>query len=197
MTHADLLASLLPPVAYAPHEARLATELAAEGAALDRALADAAAIEDAITPYFAHRYLPDWERVCGITPPPDATLQQRVSTVVAKVNETGGMSIPYFTRLAQALGYRIEIVEPDPFRVDEGRIGDTLWIEDIIYQWGVVIHGPPALLYLFRVDESTVDEPLVTFSDPIIETVFRDLKPADTFVYFIYTEANHAAHQLY
>ncbi|KWH56293.1 YmfQ family protein [Burkholderia cepacia] len=189
MSHADLLAQLLPPVAYAPHEPRLATELAAEGAVLDRALAEADTVEDAITPFFAHRYLPDWERVYGITPPVDATLQQRVSTVVAKINETGGMSIPYFTRLAQALGYHIEIVEPDPFRVDEARVGDILWIDDILYQWGVIVHGTPALLYFFRVDESAVDEPLVTFSDPIIEAVFQDLKPADTFVYFIYAGA--------
>lgn len=188
MSHADLLRQLLPPVSYAPNERSLAIELDAEAVVLDRVMADTDAIEDAITPYYAHRYLPDWERVCGITPALDATLQQRVATVVAKLNETGGLSIPYFVRLAAALGYRIEIVEPDPFRVDEGRVGDTLFDEDIIHQWGVVVHGSPQLTYLFRADESAVEEPLMTFADPILEEVFRDLKPADTFVYFIYLD---------
>ncbi|KUY76037.1 phage tail protein [Burkholderia sp. RF4-BP95] len=186
--HAELLGRFLPPVSYDAREPRLAAELTADGKALDRALADADTIVNGITPFFAQQLLPDWERVCGITPAVDATLQQRVSTVVAKVNETGGMSIPYFTRLAAALGYRIEIIEPDPFRVDEGRIGEAIWIEDIVYEWGVIVHGSPSLEIYFRVDESAVGEPLLTFADPILESVFQDLKPADTFVYFIYQE---------
>ncbi|AOJ10609.1 YmfQ family protein [Burkholderia mayonis] len=186
--HADLLSRLLPPVSYDSREPRLTAELAAEGKALDRALGDAETVVNGITPFFAHQLLPDWERVCGITPPDEATLQQRVSTVVAKLNETGGMSIPYFTSLAAALGYRIEIIEPDPFRVDESSVGDALWIEDIIYEWGVVVHGAPSLEIYFRVDESAVGEPLLTFADPVLEAVFEDLKPADTFVYFIYLE---------
>ncbi|EON13096.1 YmfQ family protein [Pandoraea sp. SD6-2] len=188
MSHAELLSQLLPPVSYAPGEPNLALGLMVEGMALDRALADAEAIEDAITPYYAHQYLPDWERVCGLAPKPDATLQQRVSTVVAKLNETGGLSIPYFMRLAAALGYRIEIVEPEPFRVDEACVGDALWNENIVDQWGVIVHGAPELTYDFRVDESTVGEPLMAFSDPILEAMFRDLKPADTFVYFQYLD---------
>lgn len=186
--HVELLGRLLPPVSYDAREPRLASELTAEGMALDRALADAETIVSGITPFFAHQLLPDWERVCGITPAVDATLQQRVSTVVAKVNETGGMSIPYFKRLATTLGYQIDIVEFDPFRVDEGAIGDAIWIEDIVYQWGVIVHGSPSLEIYFRVDESAVGEPLMTFADPILESVFQDLKPADTFVYFIYKE---------
>ncbi|RQY36539.1 YmfQ family protein [Burkholderia stagnalis] len=186
--HAELLGRLLPLVTYDPRESRLAAELAAEGKTLDRALADAETIVNGITPFFALQLLPDWERVCGITSTEDATLQQRVSTVVAKVNETGGMSIPYFTRLAATLGYRIEIIEPDPFRVDEGVIGDAIWIEDIVYEWAVIVHGSPSLEIYFRVDESAVGEPLLTFADPILESVFQDLKPADTFVYFIYQE---------
>ncbi|AIP07479.1 MULTISPECIES: YmfQ family protein [Burkholderia] len=186
--HAELLGRLIPAVSYDPREPRLAAELTAEGKVLDRALADAETIVNGITPFFAHQLLPDWERVCGITPAVDATLQQRISTVVAKVNETGGMSIAYFKRLANALGYRIEIVELEPFRVDEGAIGDAIWIEDIVYQWGVTVHGSPSLEIYFRVDESAVGEPLLTFADPILESVFQDLKPADTFVYFIYQE---------
>lgn len=187
-THADLLARLLPPVSYDANGPRLSAELAAEGTALDRAQFNADSLVREIIPFYAQQLLPDWERVCGLTPEPDATLQQRIANVVAKINETGGLSIPYFKRLAQSLGYSIEIVEPQPFRVDESRVGEALYIEDIIYEWEVVVRGKPDLLYWFRVDESAVGESLLSFADPVIETVFQDLKPAHTFVYFSYQE---------
>jgi len=188
-THAELLGQLLPPVSYNPNEPRLATELRAEAKVLDRVLADANVVLSAITPYGAGQFPPDWERVYGIAPQADETLQQRLSTVVAKVNETGGMSIPYFKQLAAALGYQIDIEEPEPFCVDSNGIGDEIWIEDILWEWGVIVHGPPSLSYLFRVDESAVGEPLSTYADPILEQVFIDLKPADTYVYFVYLDA--------
>jgi uncharacterized protein YmfQ (DUF2313 family) len=187
--HADLLARLLPPTSYTPTAPRIRAELKAEGRALDTALDAADTVADAVTPFFAHQLLPDWERVCGITPPLEATVQQRVATVVAKINETGGLSIPYFVHLAKRLGYAITIDEPQPFRVDASRIGDTLYAEDIIYQWEVIVQGPPKLSYYFRVDQSVIGERLLSFADPILEQVFIDLKPAHTFVYFAYLES--------
>lgn len=186
--HTDLLGRLLPSVSYDPNEPRLSTELIAEGAALDRTQFDADSLSREIIPFYAQQLLPDWERVCGLAPAPDATLQQRIANVVAKINETGGLSIPYFKRLAQSLGYSIEIVEPQPFRVDESRVGEALYIEDIIYEWEVVVRGDPNLMYWFRVDESAVGESLLSFADPVIEAVFQELKPAHTFVYFSYQE---------
>lgn len=186
--HATLLGRMLAPVSYDPKEPSVAIELNAEGLSLDLSVVHARLVANAMTPYLAHQLLPDWERVCGLTASVNATLQQRISAVVAKISETGGMSISYFKRIAQALGYRIEIAEPEPFRVDENRIGDPIWVEDVIYQWGVIVHGARALNYLFRVDESAVGEPLSTVSDVVIEKVFHELKPADTNVYFIYLE---------
>jgi uncharacterized protein YmfQ (DUF2313 family) len=185
--HADLLARLLPPVSYDPKAPGLAADLAAEGDALDRAQADADVVANGVVPSFlAVQLLTDWERVCGLTPAADATIQQRMAAVIAKVNETGGLSIPYFTQLAESLGYTITIVEPQPFRVDENRIGDTIYIEDIIFVWQVVVAGAPNLSYYFRVGQSAVGERLLSFSDPVLEQVFTDLKPAHTFVYFAY-----------
>ncbi|WP_175992301.1 YmfQ family protein [Burkholderia vietnamiensis] len=185
--HADLLARLLPPVSYDPKATNLAAELAGEGNALDKALSDADVIANGIVPsFFAAQLLTDWERVCDLTPATDATIQQRLSAVIAKVNETGGLSIPYFTQLATSLGYTVVIKEPQPFRVDAGRIGDTIYIDDIIFVWQVVVEGAPNLAYYFRVGQSAVGERLLSFSDPVLEQVFTDLKPAHTFVYFAY-----------
>ncbi len=52
--------------------------------------------------------------------------QRRVLAVMAKLNETGGLSIPYFVRLAEAAGYQIQIDEPQPFRVYVNRAGESL-----------------------------------------------------------------------
>ncbi|WP_429496760.1 YmfQ family protein [Robbsia andropogonis] len=189
-SHADLLARLLPPVAYDPNGANLQLELTAEGNALDAANTSADKVLGAITPWFASELLPDWERVLNLTPSADATVQQRIVAAVAKINETGGLSIPYFKSLASSLGYTIEIVEPQPFRVGTSRIGDVLYIDDVIFIWQVVVDGAPSLSYAFRVGQSYVGERLMSFADPVLETTFEDLKPAHTYVYFSYkTEA--------
>lgn len=183
--HAELLALLLPPVSYAPTGAALQAELLAEGKALDISLASADWVQGAITPFFAEQLLPDWERVCGITPSADAAYQQRLQAVLAKLAETGGLSIPYFTRLASSLGYTITIVELEPFRAGINRAGDPLWVEDIQWVWQVVV-ASQSRSYLFRAGQSVAGERLTSFGDPVIESVISDLKPAHTFVYFAY-----------
>lgn len=186
MTHADLLMRLLPPVSYSPTDPTLASELKAEGNALDAVQANGDRLLAGITPDGAGEMITDWERLLAVTPRAGATQQERVNAVVAKIAEVGGLSIPYFKQLASSLGYTIEIVEPQPFRVDSSRIGDPIYIDDIIFVWQVVVEGKPNLSYYFRVGQSAVGERLLSFSDPVIEQVFNDLKPAHTFVYFSY-----------
>ncbi|WP_175845131.1 YmfQ family protein [Burkholderia arboris] len=188
--HADLLGRLLPPIAYDANAPLLSTELAAEGHALDTALDNADAIAASVTPFEAFGMLTDYERLLQIVPVPGASSQQRIAAIIAKLNETGGLSIPYFTQLATSLGYSISIIEPQPFRVDAGRVDDTIYDEDIVYQWRVDVSGAPEVVYYFRVGQSAIDERLMSFSDPILEAVFRDLKPAHTFVYFSYQGAS-------
>ncbi|WP_239689572.1 putative phage tail protein [Aquitalea pelogenes] len=121
MSHATLLALLLPPQSYARNAQPLQVELHAEGHALDVAERDGLQAAAAISPFFAEYTLPDWERVCDLTPAPGAGYQQRLQAVLAKLAATGGLSIPYFQRLASSLGYRIDIVEPQPFRAGINR----------------------------------------------------------------------------
>ncbi|WP_054285958.1 YmfQ family protein [Gulbenkiania mobilis] len=185
MDHAELLALLLPPVSYAPSGATLQAELTSEGKALDTALGSADRAQSAITPFFAEQLLPDWERICGITPSADGSYQQRLQAVLAKLAETGGLSISYFKRLAASLGYTITIVELEPFRAGLNRAGDPLWVEDIQWVWQVVV-ASQSRSYLFRAAQSVAGERLTSFGDPVIESVISDLKPAHTFVYFAY-----------
>ena len=186
MSHADLLALLLPPVSYTPSAPTLAGELAAEGQALDAAQRSANRVTAAVTPYFAEQLLPDWERVCGITPPAGAGYQQRLQAVLAKLAETGGLSIPYFTRLAEGMGYRITIREPQPLRAGTGRAGDIVWVPDIIWVWQVIVQGNNERRFWLRAGQSAAGERLTVFGDPVLEATVADLKPAHTFVYFAY-----------
>ena len=126
MKHRDLLTLLLPPGSYASDGPRLAAELAADGAALDASLNQHGRIRRGITPLFAEQLLPEWERICGLSPQTDAPYLARQEAVLAKLTEVGGLSIPYFTRLAASLGYHISIQEPEPFRAGINRAGDRL-----------------------------------------------------------------------
>ncbi len=186
MKHVDLLRSLLPPVSYDPNGPNIAAQLNAEGNALDAALASANAVLGAITPYDAGPMLPDWERVLGITPPADATPQQRVDAAVAKLGAVGGLSIPYFTQLGASLGYTINIVEPQYPQCGVARCGDTMYVTDIVWVWCVKVSGSALRAYQARAGTAAAGDPITSFADPVIEAVFNDLKPAFTFVYFQY-----------
>jgi len=188
MKHRDLLTLLMPPGSYAPGAPRLAAELAADGNALDTSATNLARAKGALTPFFAEQLLPEWERVCGLSPSADATYQARQQGVLAKLAETGGLSIPYFTRLAAGLGYTIAIDEPQPYRAGINRAGERLQPADILWVWRVVVRGRAVRAYRFRAGQSAAGERLTQFGDPVIEDIFDALKPAHTFVYFAYQE---------
>ncbi|EAR2938374.1 DUF2313 domain-containing protein [Salmonella enterica] len=189
MQHSDLLAALLPPVSYPPQAPRLRAELNAEGRMFDALYSGVKSVTGAVTPFYAESLLPDWERVLGVTAETQASYQQRLSRVLAKLAETGGLSIPYFTRLAMSMGYRITIDEPEPFRAGVGRAGDRIYTPDIIFMWRVNVFTTLLQNYRFRAGQSAAGERLSWFADAVIESVFNDLKPAHTYCYFTYQEA--------
>lgn len=188
MMHAELLALLLPPESYAPRGRALRAELCAEGAALDTSQKRADTVKGAITPLNAEQLLPDWERICGITPPAGGVYQQRLQAVLAKLAETGGLSIPYFIHLAAGVGFQITIDEPSPFRAGSSRAGQRLTGEEVIWVWRVNVRGSATRTYRFRAGVSRAGERLTYASEPVLETVLNDLKPAHTLVVFTYQE---------
>src|SRR5690606_31727570 len=111
---------------------------------------------------------------------------ERLDAVLAKLAEIGGLSIPYFISLAERLGYSIRIEEPQPFRADASRAGDTVYIDDVIWCWKVIVENTGEMLrqYPFRASASAAGDRVLAFGDPVIEEVMNDLKPGHTFVYF-------------
>lgn len=181
----DTLINLLPPVSYDKQGKYINIQATVDGNALDAINDHAGQVTDAITPRNAGDMLTDWERVLGLTGT-GKPYQQRLSAVLAKINATGGLSIPYFTRLAQAAGYEITITEPQPFRAGVNRAGDQLAIEDIIYTWRVNVKGSSQTIWRFRAGASAAGDKLSDYSDSVIESVIQDLKPAHTWVGFAY-----------
>lgn len=190
--HKKVLATLYPPISYNINGERFLMQCEVDGKAFDRVQYKATQILNAVTPNQAGDMLVDWERVCGIVTDLSLPFSVRVKTVLGVLNAVGGLSIPYFIRLAAAIGYEISISELTPFRAGENRVGDELLTADSIFCWQVNIKEASQLVTRFYAGSSLAGERLSFYQDPIIEGLFDDLKPAHTAVRFTYGE-QHAA----
>lgn len=186
MSYNTLLALLLPQESYSAAQPNLSAELLAEGNVLDKTALYAQKVLNGVTPFFAADLIVDWERVVGITPGANSTYQERRERVLIKLREIGGLSIPYFIRLAESIGYTITIDELEPFRAGVNRTGEPLYSEDSIWIWRVNVFNSNQKAYRFRAGASAAGESLMSFGDDILETTLNDLKPAHSYCYFAY-----------
>ncbi|CKG99915.1 YmfQ family protein [Haemophilus influenzae] len=189
--HKKVLAKLYPPVSYDVNGERFLAQCEVDGNAFDRLQKSAVDLLQIIEPSTSNTMLSDWERLCGIKTDYTNNYQARVKRVIAKLNAIGGLSIPYFKRIAESIGYRIEIKEFSPLANDLPTTGDLVQFrnearDNLIFMWRVsVLNGDDNIVY-FRAGTSFAGNHLVEFGDPIIEEFFRDLKPAHTYCYFAY-----------
>lgn len=189
--HKKVLAKLYPPISYDVNGERFLAQCEVDGNAFDRLQKSAVDLLQIIEPATSNTMLSDWERLCGIKTDYTNNYQTRVKRVIAKLNAIGGLSIPYFKRIAESIGYRIEIKEFSPLANDLPTTGDLAQFrnearDNLIFMWRVsVLNGDDNIVY-FRAGSSFAGDHLVEFGDPIIEEFFRDLKPAHTYCYFAY-----------
>lgn len=189
--HKKVLAKLYPPVSYDVNGELFLAQCEVDGNAFDRLQKSAVDLLQIIEPATSNTMLSDWERLCGIKTDYTNNYQARVKRVIAKLNAIGGLSIPYFKRIAESIGYRIEIKEFSPLANDLPTTGDLAQFrnearDNLIFMWRVsVLNGDDNIVY-FRAGSSFAGNHLVEFGDPIIEEFFRDLKPAHTYCYFAY-----------
>lgn len=182
MSHKNVLKLLFPIDLGGDFEKD--TEL--EGKHLDNVQSRA---EDLLKEFFpdeAYELLQDWERVCGLTPGADDTLQLRRDMVIVKLRELGGLSRVYFIQLAASRGYTITIEELGPFMAGIGRAGDALYVEAVIWIWRVKVAGQS--LYYFRAGQAAANESLLWWpAQTALENILNELKPAHTFIIFDYS----------
>lgn len=183
----DTLLALLPPVSYARSAEGQRNQATVDAAVLGGVHSEAATVSAAVTPEEASELIGNWERVLGVDNS-DKPYQYRVDAVIAKINTNGGLSIPYFMNLAEQAGYDIHITEEDPFRAGTSCAGDNLNIDEAQWRWCVDVAGGNATAYIFRAGESRAGDRISAYSNPIIETMFEELKPAWTLCRFEYKE---------
>jgi uncharacterized protein YmfQ (DUF2313 family) len=164
-----------------------ADDIAIEGAYLDAAQLRAEDLLWEIFPDQSRELLPDYERVCSLTPTDDEPLQYRREKVLQKLRDGGSLSRAYFIALAASLGYAATIDEMQPFRAGINHAGDTIWVPEIIFCWDVNVTISSRPVYYFVAGQSAAGEGL-SWSPPLtsLEDIFNELKPAHTYIVFNY-----------
>jgi uncharacterized protein YmfQ (DUF2313 family) len=133
--------------------------------------------------------LPEWEASLGLPDPCTGqleTLQQRTAAVCAKFAARGGQSVQYYTALAAAHGYTIEITQYAAFRVDINGAEDPLYDEAWDFAW--MVTAPTTSITYFSADVSLVEEPLAWWGNEQLECLIRAVAPAHTQVMFQYVD---------
>lgn len=190
MDYKSTLAQLYPPVSYNLNGEHFLAQCEIDGNAFERLQESALNVLNAIEPETAKVMLSDWERVCGIQTDLSKPYANRVKRVIVQLNAIGGLSIPYFKRLAESIGYQIEIKEFSHLANDLPNAGDILIQnsprEQLGYMWRVTVINGDDNITRFRAGQTCAGERLTDFGDRIIEEFFKDLKPAHTYCYFAY-----------
>lgn len=190
MRYKTALSQLYPPVSYRINGEQFLAQCEIDGNAFERLHQSALEALNVIEPETARVMLADWERVCGIQSDPTKPYANRVKRVIFQLNAVGGLSIPYFKRLAESIGYQIEIKEFSPLKNDLPNAGDIPIQNspraDLGFMWRVTVLNGDDNITRFRAGASCAGERLTDFGDRIIETFFQDLKPAHTYCYFAY-----------
>lgn len=192
MSYKETILALLPPVSYNRTGQNIRNDAMVTGTCLDNIQYGATRCLKVIDPRTAGNYLFDWERLYGLDGSGKST-QQRIRAVLAKLNETGGLSIPYFINLAATLGYIITITEPQPFRAGVNRCSDRLANEGVMWVWWVNVQNANNTVNYFRAGISGAGDRLSDYGDDVIESVFNDLKPAFTAVRFTYQKVKNVS----
>ncbi|MCP3916135.1 MAG: YmfQ family protein [bacterium] len=149
-------------------------------------------------PRTTRELLTDWERALGLPDPctgQPETLQERRAAIVTRLTESGGLSRAFFIGLAAALGFEVSIEEPRQFRCGSSRCGDRLFGDEWRYVW--IVHAPHVTVRFFRCGSSRCGERLGSWSNQLLECVFRRLNPAHAHLRIVYDGPQEQAPQLF
>lgn len=131
--------------------------------------------------------LPEWESTLNLPDPcagPSPTLQGRQQQVVARLTNSGGQSVPYFTGYAQSLGYEVTVTEYSPFRMGQQTMGCPLGLEEWAFTWR--INAPAETITYFSMGQSSMGQGLESWGSAVLECELKSIKPAHTYLNFAY-----------
>jgi uncharacterized protein YmfQ (DUF2313 family) len=128
----------------------------------------------------------DWEALCGLPDGctgPLSGLAARRAAVVGRLTTIGGQSAAYYVALAQSLGYEITVTEEDVHTCMSDCM-EPVNSEEWRFVWNVNVAEAETPRVLTCMDECTT--PLRVWGNELLECTINRLKPAHTFVRFIY-----------
>jgi len=112
-----------------------------EGALYDAAVEATALLLPEFIPSTVDALLDRWEAEYGIIPRQGATIEERRANLRARYITIGNLSKEYFTAIANALGYDVEITEGGEmynlFRAGISRAGDPVYSATAMWVWTV------------------------------------------------------------
>ena len=186
-THTEILARLLPPVAYAASSPALAAELQAMAALLDEALDLGAVLDAELDPRAAYALLEEFEQAFGL---PDACADMDLQTVadrrlalVTRIAARGSQQASYYVTLAESMGYPgARVYEYDPWTCTD-TCAEPIAEADWRFVWALQLPGEGRITYFTA--NSPCTEPLANWSAvESITCAINRLKPAHTLCYF-------------
>jgi len=198
MTQADYLSqlrALLPPGIAWQTEGETYLDALLSGMAEELAMVSARAdqlVEEA-DPRSTNELLTDYERMCGLPDPcligiaDEITTAERRASVLARLINVGAQSAQYFEMLAKSIGYPVKVEDFKLHDVDSD-VDYPLYAEPWQYAWRVT--APHTLVRELDVMD-TVDDPLASWGNLVMECIINRLKPAHTVVIFSYEEAEN------
>jgi len=185
--HIDILARLLPPVAYDSRAPALAAELSAMAALLDDGLDLSAVLELELDPRSSYALLEEFEAAFGL---PDAcadvdyqTVADRRLALVTRIAARGSQQPAYYVALAESLGYPgATVYEYDPWTCTD-TCAEPIATEAWRFVWALQIPGDGRITYFTATSPCT--EPLANWSAvESITCIINRLKPAHTTCFF-------------
>ena len=160
---------------------------------------------DEADPRNADELISDWERLLGLPDectPDDLDIAERRTQLLQKYTNIGGLSKEFYEFLGSQLGYTIVVENRVTFLVGRGTVGQPLTndfdnpltvgepIEQQlrVYGWQFYFNAqlPIDAAEIFEVGDNTVGEPLVDYSNELMECTIKKLKPANSGVTFTF-----------
>lgn len=132
--------------------------------------------------------LSEWESTLGLPDPCASgtlTVQSRRNQVVARFTNSGGQSAEYFIGFAADLGYTVTVNNYAPFRCGQSSAGDPVGGQEWLFTWA--INAPLNTITYFRAGSSAAGESLATWQNAVLECELTTVKPAHTYLNFIYS----------
>lgn len=147
-----------------------------------------------------------WEAALGIPDectPEGQDLAERRTQIVQKLTNVGGISKTFYEFIIAQLGFTATVENRLNFIVGRARVGDALTnyfnrvflvgqntvgeqLKVVGWRYYFNVELPATSAQFFEVGLSTVGQPLVAFSNPLIECTIRKLKPAHSGVIFTF-----------